>query len=151
MQDAAAFIFGGPLALAKLRGLRAHRRRQARARQAGFMPQALAMRGGFTPGFSPGGPGASQMPVVNVYCPPYGRRRRGDPVAQQRMLPPGAMPRTAWTAGRVLAPPQAAAVVAPPPPATVPAPAAASAAATVKPAVSGLGVVPGGIFGPSSD
>jgi len=74
MQDAAAFMFGGPLALAKLRGMRAMQQRRALAAQrrpmamlrpppAGGYPAAMMGTRSAVPGM-----GGGQQPIINVYC-----------------------------------------------------------------------------------
>jgi len=118
MQDAAAFMFGGPAALAKLRLMRSRNRRRA--------AQRTAMRSGLTmPGEAP--PGADMRPVVNVYCPPYRRRSHY------------AQPASAEQRALVRVPAREV------PPSTA-APAPTVTVAPTKP-VSGLDGAPGGIFG----
>ena len=139
MQDAAAFMFGGPLALAKLRGMRAMKRRQAMMAQRHAMMQGRMVA---PPGGMMGG-GHMAMPHINVYCPPYPHHRHSSMMRQPGMHPQMATPMRAlpphMPPTMPAMPPAPAAPMAQP--VTVPAPPAAPSA------MHGTGMAgAGGIF-----
>lgn len=149
MQDAAAFMFGGPLALAKLRHSRAMRRRQFLAHQ------RMGMMNGRVVGPPNGGPytpppngevgGAHHAhmhwPHINVYCPPYPHHHHGHHHGAHPAHPQVAMPAHAAATPVPVLPTT-------PPPAPHPGIIAAAQPTTSPPpppsAVHGLGA--GGIF-----